>query len=323
MDSTINRINDAFDSFSNLNIVILGDVMLDRFISGAVERISPEAPVPVMLRETEESFPGGAANVAMNVVELGGSTHLIGVVGADRAGEDVLKLLQESRVDVSGVISLPLAQTTVKTRYVSMGHQLLRVDEEVHLNRLGLNSEMFPSLPSNCDGLLVSDYNKGVIPLFAKRLIKQAIGRCIPIIVDPKPPNWSFYSGCTVVTPNKRESLSAVSESESLNRSFENIAKSVQRIAQARSVILTWGADGLYTWDGEMLEFVKSHKVSVFDSTGAGDSFIAALTLSLVNGLDLSSSARIANAAGAVAVSMPGIARVNRQNILQILSNEE
>ncbi len=322
MGTIINRINDAFDSFRKLNIVILGDVMLDRFIKGTVERISPEAPVPVMLKEGEESFPGGAANVAMNVVELGGMTHLIGVVGADRAGEDLLKLLEENRVDKSGVMSLPLARTTVKTRYVSMGHQLLRVDEEVYLKELELDSEMFPNLPSNCDGLLVSDYNKGVIPLFAKRIIKQAAERCIPIIVDPKPPNWSFYAGCTVVTPNRKESLSALSDGDLMNRSIENIAKSVQLKAQAENTILTWGAEGLYTWNGEILEHIKSHRVSVFDSTGAGDSFVAALALSLISGLDLLVSAKVANAAGAVAVSTPGIARVNCQNILRILSNE-
>ncbi|MCD6120041.1 D-glycero-beta-D-manno-heptose-7-phosphate kinase [bacterium] len=322
MKLDISMLRDSIATFSDLRIAVLGDLMLDRFVRGQVERISPEAPVPVLLKESEDYYPGGAANVAMNVAALQGKTRQIGLVGCDWAADVLLKKLEEAGIETNGVIASVEATTTVKSRFVSMGQQLMRLDEEKAISfsdDIGVTTH---SLLDGCDALLISDYSKGVIPLWAKGFVSDARSRGIKVIVDPKPPNWGFYSGCDVVTPNRKESLSTVPPAERELCSVEDIARSVTQIADAKQAVMTWGAEGIYTWDGHELQVIPSHRVRVYDPTGAGDSVIASLTLAIASGLDLSDAARIANAAGAAAVSIPGIARVTPEEIISVLESD-
>ena len=321
--SDIERIGDAINGFGKLKIAILGDLMLDRFVYGEVSRISPEAPVPVLAKTREEFFPGGAANVAMNVVSMGGAAIQIGAVGADAHGKLLLKLLKSKSIDTSGIVKLEGEITTIKSRFVSMGQQLMRLDEE---RRLGIASPKSalpgPSLLKGCDALLVSDYNKGIVPLLAEFFIGTAAAAGIRTVVDPKPPNWPFYSGCDVVTPNRKECLSTMPEGALDGEEPAAVARAVKKTARSKTVVMTWGAVGLYTFDGKAARLVPSHRVPVYDQTGAGDSVIAALTLSLAAGLPLHQAAVVANAAGAAAVSRPGIAHISRDDIMKILSGK-
>ena len=319
MSKSSKNLAELVPSFKGLRIAVLGDLMLDRFVYGAVERISPEAPVPVILKESEAYYPGGAANVAANIISLGGEPTLIGIVGEDVPANILKGALAESGIEASLVKSCGDVLTTLKTRFVSRGQQIMRLDEE----RPGALSEDAagapPDLPRGIGALLVSDYVKGVIPLWAGALIEQASSLGIPVVVDPKPPNWAFYSGCDVVTPNKGECFSALPPNNSAEPSLELLAETVRELAGAGRVVMTWGEMGLHTWDGETLTSIPSHQVEVYDPTGAGDSLSAALTLSLAAGADLVSAARIANASGAVAVAQPGIATVSAEKVVKVL----
>lgn len=316
----LQRVAAALGGFDRLNIAVLGDLMLDRFVYGDVARISPEAPVPVLQRKSEEYFPGGAANVAMNVVSMGGQALQIGAIGADANGKLLLKLLKAKNINTTGVLSLSGEITTVKTRFVSMGQQLLRLDEERKIGTASLPDSLpDKSLLNKCNALLVSDYNKGIVPLLCASYVEKARILGIESIVDPKPPNWPYYAGCSVVTPNKKECLSTMPEGALDGADPAAVARAVRKTSRSKTVIMTWGADGLYVFDGKNTKLIESHRVRVFDQTGAGDSVIAALTLSLAAGLSLYEAAYVANAAGASAVSRPGIAHITRADILQIL----
>ncbi|MEP0814404.1 MAG: bifunctional hydroxymethylpyrimidine kinase/phosphomethylpyrimidine kinase [bacterium] len=310
------------DLFPKLRIAVLGDVMLDRYVYGSVERISPEAPVPVLLREREACFPGGAANVAVNLAGLGATPLLIGIVGNDAAAELLKAELKSNNIDTSLLVGLPGAITTVKTRFVSMSQQLIRVDDE---SPLPIDRDAVPpeEVLSDCNALLVSDYNKGAVPFWGKSLIGCARRVGIPIVVDPKPPNWSYYQGCDVVTPNKKEARNAVPEHLRPVADLAATAKAVSHLSGVGKVVMTWGAEGMHVWDGASLTTIPSHRVSVFDPTGAGDTVIAALTASIAAGADLVTSANIANAAGAVAVAKPGIAAVTAAEVLSVLMHAE
>ncbi len=317
------RIESALREFENLKIAVLGDLMLDKFVHGDVARISPEAPVAVLHRKSEEYFPGGAANVAMNVVSMGGCALQIGAIGADTSGNQLIKLLKAKNIDISGVARLAGAITTVKTRFVSMGQQLLRLDEERKIEPSSVSQTKLPcvSLLKSCSALLVSDYNKGIVPMMCAPFIQKAGEMGILSVVDPKPPNWPFYSGCSVVTPNRKECLSTMPEGALDGAEPAAVARAVRKTARSKKVIMTWGADGLYVFDGKSAKLIESHRVRVFDQTGAGDSVIAALTLSLAAGLSLYEAAIVANAAGAAAVSRPGIAHITRNEILKIIAD--
>ena len=330
MTVDLSRIKSAFMAFAKHRVAVLGDLMLDSFVIGDVDRISPEAPVPVLVKQRQEYYAGGSANVATNIVELGAQATAIGVAGEDEAGFELVRLLDRKGIDTSFILKSASATTTIKTRYVSMGHQLLRVDEERYLHWPDIGASPNISALEDCTVLLVSDYNKGVIPLWAADYISRAIEKGMPVVVDPKPPNWKYYAGCDVVTPNKKESLSIITQAANPanNTDYDSeamrveIAHAVCGESGAKNAVMTLGADGMLAWDGNRLETIPSHRVQVFDPTGAGDSVIAAIALSKAAGLTLFEAAHVANAAGAVAVSRPGIARVSRTDILRVLDSD-
>lgn len=304
-------------------VLVAGDLILDHFVRGRVERISPEAPVPVVEVQSEKLALGGAANVAHNVQALGGKALLVGVVGDDRAGEDFLELAGLSGMDASGVVTEPGRHTSLKTRIVAHHQQMVRVDREVKGPISAASAETvkrrLSALLPRCDAVVASDYAKG---LFSPALLKWLGGACRkarkPYIVDPKPAHFP-YPGATVVTPNRGEAAGfygkpfATSEAPAVGRAL-------LRRTDWEAVLLTLGEDGMVLCRRGGKPVAISAKVrEVFDVTGAGDTVVAALAMGLAAGATLEISARLANVAAGVVVGKAGTAVCTPKELLAAL----
>lgn len=304
------------DRYHTVSVLCLGDVMLDRFVHGAVARISPEGPVPVMSSERTQALPGGAANVARNVAALGGRCTLIGVAGNDSAGEELRSALAVTHGVKAHLI--PAARiTTVKTRFVVQGQQLLRVDAE---NREPLPAEaceaVLAALEANLaehQVLVLSDYAKGLLtPELIACAMAMARTRHVPVIVDPKTADMARYAGATVVTPNAKEAELATGEdpTEDDSRAVA-VGQRMLELGGIESVLITRAHRGmtLVSRTGEPVH-LRAHARDVFDVVGAGDTVVATLALAVGAGETLAAAAHVANAAAGIVVGKRGTACV-------------
>jgi D-beta-D-heptose 7-phosphate kinase / D-beta-D-heptose 1-phosphate adenosyltransferase len=309
-------------------IFVLGDVMLDKFVYGRVERISPEAPIPVLHHQSEKVMLGGAANVARNIIALGGEVFLVGALGDDEAGDLVAgPLVAEDRIE-SRFIREAHHPTTTKVRYVSGGQQIMRLDIE---RRFNPDAQTIQTI---CDWLIgaadaisavvLSDYAKGVlVPALIERVVAIAKARRIPVVVDPKSPDLSRYEGATVLTPNASEAASMVGIECVDDDRAEAAVRIFRERAKVEAVVLTRGADGLTIFDPAEAPGAVTHAPAVasrvFDVSGAGDTVVAALALALACGASVTTAARIGNAAAGIAVSKPGTAVVHAEELSAVL----
>lgn len=304
---------------ANQRVVIAGDVMLDRFLFGRVERISPEAPVPVLRYEREELRLGGAANVAANVRALGGHPVLVGVVGGDEPGETLERELAAAGIATS-IVRDRARPTTCKVRLATVrNQQVARVDyeDDRDIDKATFDAVLTAALASiaAAEGgtLVISDYRKGVItPLMFEALVDAARAAGLPVIADPKTPDPSRYRGATVITPNHHE---AEAMSQSRIRTDDEARAAARLIAErtgAASVLITRGEHGMWLLDGsrggrtETALPASAREVS--DVTGAGDTVVAALALGLAAGLTMLESADLANRAAGIVVGKFGAA---------------
>lgn len=303
------------------HVVILGDVMLDAFVFGKVTRISPEAPVPVVQVTHETERLGGAANVALNVVSLGGSASLVGIVGDDGPGRRVRAELRNASIG-DGLIVAATRPTTVKTRIVASHQQLIRADREVTtpVDGTALANAVLAVHQALKPGstLVVSDYNKGVItePL-ARSVIEEARRRKIPVLVDPKVPNIRVFAGATLVTPNQAEAEEMSGIKIVTAEDAEKAIVRISEIALTDGCLITRGEHGMALGvrrSGESKQFDFSHVHAtareVFDVTGAGDTAIATLALAMGAGATASEAMALANLAAGVVVGKLGTATV-------------
>ncbi len=276
--------------FPRVRILVVGDIMLDRFIWGNVSRISPEAPVPVVVVEKETLLLGGAANVVNNINSLGGEVVLCGVVGEDEMGQKITKRLDEMGINCQGIFIDQDRQTTVKTRIIAHHQQLVRIDRETseHLKTsLSRNfSEYLKRNIKHFDGLILSDYGKG---LLTKRLIRETIEGAREakkfVMVDPKTKNFFFYKGATVVTPNTAEASLASRISITDEMSLRRAGESLLRGLKCNALVITRGEDGMAIFEPDQKpHLVPTEAKEVYDVTGAGDTVISTLTLSLAGG---------------------------------------
>jgi D-beta-D-heptose 7-phosphate kinase/D-beta-D-heptose 1-phosphate adenosyltransferase len=301
-------------------IFVLGDIMLDRFVYGQVERISPEAPVPVLHHQSEKSMLGGAANVARNVVALGGEALLAGALGDDTAGDLVAgPLILSDRVE-GRFLRAAGHPTTTKTRYVSGGQQIMRLDVERLFDPSAQDIEticgwLLEAIDS-VSAIVLSDYAKGIlVPTLIRRVVDIARVRGVPVIVDPKSRDVARYAGATVLTPNVAEAA-AIAGIESLEKDdhAEMAAKILSERAEVDAVVLTRGAHGVTVYDPADPEGQVAHApaaaLEVFDVSGAGDTLVAAFALAIACGASVKTAARIGNAAAGVAVGKRGTAVV-------------
>jgi len=301
------------------SVLAVGDLMLDRFVSGRVERISPEAPIPVLAVERETVMPGGVGNVVANIRALGGEAHLVAVVGEDREAEHLAELLAPD--NAVGFVRDAGRPTAVKSRFVAGGQQLLRADYE--LNRPispKIEERILDENEKRLHGagvLVLSDYGKGVLTDHVLRhAIAAAKSQGIPVIVDPKGVDYSRYRGASVVTPNLNELEMAAGFLGHGDAKLEEAARSVLAKSGIQAMVATRGAEGLSVirMDTEPVH-VRAQAREVFDVSGAGDTVVATLALALAAGADLPAAAALANLAASIVVGKVGTASATGEEL--------
>ena len=295
-------------------VMVVGDVMLDRYWFGEATRISPEAPVPVVLFSKEVDKAGGAANVACNCAALGATTQLLSVVGDDPEGERLRKLLESSRVRTS-FHKDRFIKTTQKLRVLTARQQLLRIDFETHPSREVLASKLadFKSGLPGCNVIILSDYGKGGLAHIQQMIrLGRAAGK--KVLVDPKGDDYSRYKGAHIVTPNLAELREVVGTWKS-DADLERRAQKLRKQLGAEALLLTRGGDGMSLYRDARTVHVKAEKREVYDVSGAGDTVIATLATMLGAGVALEPAVRLANRAGGIKVTKLGTAVVTRKEL--------
>ncbi len=312
-----------FESMRGRRLLVVGDLMLDRYIHGDVERVSPEAPVPVLRVDEMEDRPGGAANVAANAASLGAQVQVVGCVGADTEGEALRDLMRERGVGVEGLVVTASRVTTVKSRLVSRAQQLARFDRENDQPIEGRESvrlqDCLEQALSTADGVAIADYDKGVLtPPLLSRVLERAGARRIPVVVDPKRRNFFRYAGATVFKPNVRE-LSDAFGGEVLPFRRAWIEEARRRLG-VQYLLLTMGEEGMLMVgpDADPVQLPATAR-AVYDVSGAGDTATAVLALSLATGAPPQEAALLANVAAGIQVERPGVSTVTPAEILALL----
>ena len=315
--------------FAARTVLVLGDVMLDRYVSGEVRRISPEAPIPVLRAQDRRAVLGGAANVAQNVAALGARALLAGVIGQDEAAAEIGRLLAATPAIAPCLVGLPGRATTVKTRFVSGGHQLLRLDEEdsapidaASADRL--LAEFAAALP-RADVVVLSDYAKGVLTdaVLARAIaLSAAAGR--PVIADPKRADFRQYRGVDVLTPNESEAARATGIACDDDAGAAAAGEQARAQAEAGAVLVTRSARGLTLVRRDMPPLhLPTRAQAVADVSGAGDTLVAAFAIGLACGAPMAEAAMLANVAAGISVGKPGTATVGHGELAAALHRRE
>lgn len=325
------------ENMNGKNILVVGDIMLDRYFYGKVARISPEAPVPVLRIAREGRMLGGAGNVIRNLDGLNIQSRVIAIIGDDREGEIVTSMLES--LDHINAAHLHLIKadrnTTVKSRFVAHGQQLLRADaEDITYVNESIENEIIKTIKTyvkDCDSIILSDYDKGVLtPRVIKEVIQIANDHNVKTLVDPKGNNYKIYDGAYVVTPN-RDELSKATYNSKTTEDGEVVAAANKLIDQSgiRNVVATRSEDGMTIVQGETNEgahrpvHIPTEALEVFDVSGAGDTVIATIAAGLAAGASLVDSARLANIAGGIVVAKTGTAAISAKEILDRMNEEQ
>jgi rfaE bifunctional protein kinase chain/domain len=306
------RVREILDSLRSLKILVVGDLILDRYLYGKVERISPEAPVPILEVEREELRLGGAGNVANNLASLGVRAYLFGTVGRDWAGDRLESLLREK--GIKPLLVREDRPTTQKTRVVSMSQQLLRIDRESREpvgNRVVQKLKRFLQ-EEDFDGVILSDYAKGLITEQVVGVLRESSRF---LAVDPRPINKGLYTGANLMTPNEKELRAMCGYSR---ESVSSLGKRLREELKLDTLVVTLGAKGmkLFTPDSQVKLFpAKARKV--YDVTGAGDTVIALLTSFILAGSDWDTACEVGNVAAGIVVGEFGTATASPEQILE------
>jgi D-beta-D-heptose 7-phosphate kinase/D-beta-D-heptose 1-phosphate adenosyltransferase len=311
----LKRFEEICSKFNKKRILVFGDIILDRYIFGQVSRISPEAPVPVVKITKEEYRPGGAGNVAANIDKLGAQGILMGVCGDDGYFRELVKLKENNNF----VINSGINKTLLKTRVISQRQQIVRIDREERFNIVPkIEEEFIDQLKKlDIDAIIVSDYAKGTLTKVLMEALKnRARISNIPIIVDPKPPNFDLYYNVYGITPNLKEAEKITNKKiEDTNDSFKT-ARIIQRKFKAKFSLITRGDMGITAAEkGKKAFNIPAFSQEVFDVTGAGDTVVSILTLSLVAGANLREAVSLANAAASIVIEKIGASQVTIEEI--------
>ena len=309
-------------------ILVLGDIMLDRYVRGDVNRISPEAPVPVVRVTRERNLLGGAANVAANLVSVGVQTSMMAVCGTDLGGTHLIELLDRSQIDTDLILTSSHRMTTIKTRIVADQQQIVRVDRE---ELLMISDKECKKLLSNLeacwdsfDAIIISDYKKGLLSNQLLEGIRTLADERPKIItVDPKERKFGKYSGFSLCTPNRLEFETASGIDCDNLEALKSTGMAMRSDLQLDALLVTLGKDGMALFDHEGSTFIDTEAREVFDVTGAGDTVISVLTACLCLGMDFEKSARVANLAAGRVVARMGVATLNQQEMEKILKRFE
>ncbi|HEX9705185.1 MAG TPA: bifunctional ADP-heptose synthase [Gemmatimonadales bacterium] len=316
------RLVALLDKMKACHIVVAGDAMLDIYLAGEAERISPEAPVPVVTVRSRRYALGGAANVAANVAATGSECRLVAVVGDDERGDSVRAELVQHRLSDSHLVVAPARPTTSKTRVVARGQQVVRIDEEVEEPVLRRTAdqmiEQLDRAMADADALLLEDYNKGTLtPDIIERGMTLAKKRGVPVVVDPKFRNFFSYKGATVFKPNRRELEQALGAAVDLDHATA-LPEALDRLS-VDNLLLTLGAEGmvLVTKDKQITR-IPTMAREVYDVSGAGDTVTAWVGAALAAGATVREAAQVATYAAGIEVSKAGVATVAPDEVLRM-----
>lgn len=316
------RAADIVGRFSGLPILVVGDVMLDRFIVGSVTRISPEAPVPVVRFRSEHLRLGGAANVAHNIATLGGKPSLAGLIGMDATGAKLREVLAEAGIRGEGLVEDRDRPTTEKVRVVTeRNQQVARIDYEADTDAHGDVKQALlgrvKSLSRDTKTLLVSDYLKGTVSRgLLEALVAIKTARHVPLIVDPKIPHFHFYGGVTLVTPNHHEAGAATHRTIRTDDDARTAARELRARVRCDAVLITRGEHGMWLSESDAEGSIPATAREVADVTGAGDTVAATLAMALAAGATVTEAALLANHAAAIVVGCFGPATVTPDELL-------
>lgn len=307
-----------------IRALCVGDIMLDRFVYGAVNRVSPEAPIPVLSISREDSMPGGVGNVARNVASLSGAATLIAVVGEDQPGSDLEAMIADNPRMESRMISLARRPTTIKTRFISHAQQLLRADQETTEALQGQGARWVAAAVEEAlvdtDVVILSDYQKGVLtPEVLSSIIAAARAQNLPIIVDPKGHDYSKYTGATLIKPNLKELAEATRLPVGSNEEVVAAAEQLRTAHGFEAVLVTRSEEGMTLVTAEGAIHLSARAREVFDVSGAGDTVAACLGLAIGAGLPLQTAAELANAAGGIVVGKVGTACIFPSELRMVL----
>lgn len=310
------------DKFENIQVLVIGDVMIDAYLFGKVDRISPEAPVPVVAVDKKENRLGGAANVALNLASLGAKPVLCSVIGNDFEGNDLLDLLRKNNIDARGMVQDAQRITTVKTRVISQNHQMLRIDSE---NPDNLNEEQTQHLITKIAELIpqsqviiFEDYDKGVI---TEALIKQVTAIAhknnIPVVVDPKKRNFSFYKEASLFKPNLKELREGFKREFSIHnkQEFEAVCKDLMQAMQLKNLFVTLSEHGVMITDGKAFHYIPAHFRKIADVSGAGDTVISVASLCMALNMPIKNIAAISNLAGGLVCEEVGVVPIDKNKL--------
>jgi rfaE bifunctional protein kinase chain/domain len=315
------------DNFSRSRVLVVGDIMADHFIWGKVSRISPEAPVPVVEVKKDHFTLGGCANVLNNIFAMGGRVHLAGVIGSDETGRRLLSEFRDRGLDTGGIVVEAGRPTTLKTRIVAHGQQVVRFDREerkpVQAKSIRKILSYIESLRNDLGAIVVSDYSKGVVTRSLLEGIRKVIaGRPIFTCVDPKQRDFSVYQGFDIVTPNHHEAGYAAGEEMQNGQDHIRVGMKLLQQYDFKALLMTRGEEGmsLFERNGRMRHTAfPTEAREVFDVTGAGDTVIGVLALSMAAGASFREAAYLANHAAGIVVGKAGTATVTREELKRAL----
>jgi rfaE bifunctional protein kinase chain/domain len=320
---------DLFDKFNGLRILVIGDVMLDAYVMGKVNRISPEAPVPIVSLENEDARIGGAGNVALNLLALGANPIICGVIGEDTSGDKLLNLFEKNGISTDGLVKSMARKTTVKTRVISNKQQLLRIDSEstfplLESEEIKLNKTIQNIINQGVDGIIFEDYNKGVLTdSVIQNTIKIAKEKDIPTAVDPKKENFLSYKGVSLFKPNLKELKEGLNLNFDFNSNKELFEKGIEVLEeklQNEISFITLSENGVFIKNQTEKYYVPAHMRSISDVSGAGDTVIAVATLCLISGASTKQIAEISNLAGGLVCEKSGVVSISKNDLLKEVS---
>ena len=325
MKQNVAKFRALIEKFSEAKVLVLGDLMVDRFVRGKVSRISPEAPVPVVRVREESDIPGGAGNVIMNLAALGGKVSSCGVIGEDSTGQKLAAQFKKVGVCTDGILQDAQRSTTLKTRVIAEHQQVVRFDYEstdvvpraLQVQMLDYLKETIPQM----DAIVLSDYGKGVV---VNPILTQAIAIAKkykkPVTVDPKVEHFLSYKNVTCITPNLLEATGGMHRVGVKNEdAIRKLGADILKKLRSESVLITRGEDGMTLFEKNKITHISTKAQEIYDVTGAGDTVISVLTLCLACGASLADSAILANLAASIVVAKLGTATVTPGELTEAL----
>ncbi len=313
------------EGFNNKRILVIGDVMIDAYMLGSVNRVSPEAPVPIVSLKKEEERLGGAANVAINLVAMGAKAIICSVVGKDKSGFQLIDLLKENEISDKGIVLSEHRTTTVKTRVIGNNQHLLRIDAEqtddiIVVEEDALIEKVKLIIEEGIDAIIFEDYNKGVL---SERVIEQVIilanSKNIITTVDPKHKNFFKYKNVTLFKPNLKELKEGVNKQFSFHDKalFDDAVHYLEQKLNHQISFITLSENGVFIKDANQKHHIPAHIRNIADVSGAGDTVIAVATLCLVAGLPIKDVAEIANLAGGLVCEKSGVVSIDKEQLIK------